>query len=119
MTDTVSEASKFLNCDIQVSNLSNCHLHQTKFTAGTLVYSLVTKSSLAFRKFPPEVRALIYGNGVSLELLVASKTDLELYWEAAKFLDTGLPLIVTKHNEGFRKAIPRKLMEKVTRISIR
>jgi hypothetical protein len=115
----VSEASKFLNCDIQDSNLSNCHLHQTKFTAGTLVYSLVTKSPLAFRRFPPEVRALIFGNGVALELPVALKTDPELYWEAAKFLDTGLPLIVSKHNEGFRKAIPRSLMEKVTRISIR
>jgi hypothetical protein len=115
----VSEASKFLNCDIQDSNLSNCHLHQTKFTASTLVYSLVTKSPLAFRRFPPEVRALIFGNGVALELPVALKTDPELYWEAAKFLDTGLPLIVSKHNEGFRKAIPRSLMEKVTRISIR
>jgi hypothetical protein len=62
---------------------------------------------------------LIFGNGVALELPVALKTDPELYWEAAKFLDTGLPLIVSKHNEGFRKAIPRSLMEKVARISIR
>jgi uncharacterized protein YjbI with pentapeptide repeats len=78
ITNAGSEASKFLNCDIQDSNLSNYHLHQIKFTAGTLVYSQVTKSPLTFRRFPPEVRALIFGNGVSLQLLVALKTDPEL-----------------------------------------
>jgi uncharacterized protein YjbI with pentapeptide repeats len=119
VTDALSEASKFLNCDVKDSNLSNCHLHQTKFTAGTLVYSLVTKSPLAFRKFPAEVRAMIFSNGVSLELLVALKADPELYWEAVGFLDTGLPLVISKQNREFTKAILRALLEKVKKVSIR
>jgi hypothetical protein len=44
--------------------------------------------------------------------------DPELYWEAEKFLDPSLPLVISKQNEKFRKAIPKALIEKVKLVSI-
>jgi hypothetical protein len=70
------------------SSLTDSWLHQTKITNCSMDNCSVTYSPLAFRRFLPEIRAMIFSRCVSFRnfktpvLLVALRCHPELYQEA-------------------------------------
>ena len=98
---TISDSSLYKcnlrDCVIKDSDIEDCTAHETKFVRCGIKKSVSTKSPLALRKFPPEIRVNILEysmfadhrwNGLrdleygSPAVLVALRPDPDLYAEA-------------------------------------
>jgi hypothetical protein len=78
---------QLFNCTVFDSNLLESELHETKIMGCSLKSCKSTASPLAFRKFPPEIREMIFQrcigfNGNTPPLFIALRGDQELYKEA-------------------------------------
>jgi hypothetical protein len=111
----------FLNCDIEISNLSCCSVAECKFSSMSTEDCDITTAPLAFRKFPPEIRAAIFKEAPTVQLMVALRADTELYHEAMPIFSKSIPLIITaeNQNEVYIKSLPVSTLENVQSVSVR
>jgi hypothetical protein len=93
-TSTISD-STLDSCTVFNSTFEACcaidsKIHECKFAKLKITRCAVSTSPLAFRKFPPEIREMIFKGCLEVVdrktpiLLVALRGDLELYQEAIK-----------------------------------
>jgi uncharacterized protein YjbI with pentapeptide repeats len=78
---------RLINCVVRDSSFVDSKLHETNTANSDFLRTTNTRSRLAFRKFPPEVREMIfrrclYFGGKTPSLLIALRGDPELYREA-------------------------------------
>jgi uncharacterized protein YjbI with pentapeptide repeats len=79
------------NCTIDDSSLVNSKLHETKIVNCSMDNCSMTSSTSVFRKFSPEIRAMIFARCIHFNknktpaLLIALRGDKELYREAIHF----------------------------------
>ncbi|KAL2074850.1 hypothetical protein VTL71DRAFT_8629 [Oculimacula yallundae] len=79
---------KLSKCAVTNCNLVSTALHESKFASSSVERCKITTSPLALRKFPPELRILIFERCIDFEdritpsILSALRGDPELYSEA-------------------------------------
>jgi hypothetical protein len=116
----------FSNCQIKSSRVRRSTLHETGFDDLYGQKFTFTFSPLAFRKFPPAVRSLIFTHvlagaadergwaGEAPALIVALRTEPELYREAMDVMYKYQPLNVSY----LPKYIPESLYRNVQKLTL-
>jgi uncharacterized protein YjbI with pentapeptide repeats len=96
-----------LNSSVKSSELVDTILHESDFEKSKLTGCNITRSPLAFRRFPPELIPEIFKYCVELEdgkvpaLLAALRTEREFYLEAV-YLFSKLNFYVLNENTMWR-----------------
>jgi hypothetical protein len=105
----------------EISNLSRCSVAECKFSSMSTEDCDITTSPLAFRKFPPEIRAAIFKEAPTVQLMAALRADTELYHDAMPILSKSIPLIITAEdrNAEYIKSLPVSALENVQSVSVR
>jgi hypothetical protein len=76
-----------------------------------------------FRKFPPEVREIIFDEAIEWDgktpaLIVALRGDPVLYFEALEVLSKSNVFIMSKKNEETRRSMPSSVYKNIQRLWI-
>jgi uncharacterized protein YjbI with pentapeptide repeats len=76
------------NCTVVSSSLLDSKLHETKIANCSMDNCTMTSSPLALRRFPPEIRAMIFNGCIHFAdhktpaIIIALRGDKEMYEEA-------------------------------------
>jgi hypothetical protein len=90
ISDSTLKKCKLFNCIIRDCSLTEYEVHETKIHSSSMDGCIVTTSPLALRKFPPEIREMIFQRCIdtrdnkSPSIIIALRGDKELYREAIK-----------------------------------
>ncbi|CZR54703.1 uncharacterized protein PAC_04587 [Phialocephala subalpina] len=94
---TISECEldncKLFNCTVQKSTLAASSLHECRTSSSSMEKCQMTSSPLAFRRFPPELREMIFQGRITNitnnrrrmpKILIALRCDPEMYQETLR-----------------------------------
>ncbi|KAH7418574.1 hypothetical protein BKA64DRAFT_203685 [Cadophora sp. MPI-SDFR-AT-0126] len=118
------QESQFNVCDLQNAKCANSELHQCSGLSQTAMSACqVTFSPLALRRFPPELRSLIFENiiewtGKTPDLIKALRGDEELYCESLDVLCKVSTFGISCRNIQNVASMPAHAMENVRRLEI-
>ena len=88
LSNCTISTSTIKDCTLSNCNITNSTLHESPFVKSKLSGCQVTTSPLALRRFPTELRDMIFKDCLQIEegkspaLLIALRGDKELYEEA-------------------------------------
>jgi hypothetical protein len=119
----VVHSSDIINSTIARSGLYTSALHKCKLTNNTIRDSEITTSPLALRRFPPEIRQVIFrealgGMVYTPELIIALRGDPQLYFEALEVLGKTCFFRVSEWNVESRKSMSLGTYETIQNLSL-
>ncbi|KAF8849578.1 hypothetical protein BDZ45DRAFT_680434 [Acephala macrosclerotiorum] len=93
ISDCTVDNCKLFNCTIQKSSLLTSRIHECKTISSSMSHCQTTSSPLAFRRFPAEIREMIFQGCITNatnshkrtpKILIALRCDPEIYQEALR-----------------------------------
>jgi hypothetical protein len=109
----------FSNCKLEGSEVARGLFEGCKLISTSTKNCRVISHPLAFRKFPPEVRTMIFKAAPSIQLMKALRVDSKLYDEAMPFFYENIPLVIARYNEIYRNSLPKALLKNIQSVSVR
>jgi uncharacterized protein YjbI with pentapeptide repeats len=119
----VVHSCDIINTTVARSGLSKSALYECKLINNSIRDSEVTTSPLAFRKFPTEVRQIIFrealeGMVYTSELIVALRGDPQLYFEILEVLGKTCFFKISPRNEESRKSMALDVYKNIQNLSL-
>ncbi|KAE9378850.1 hypothetical protein N431DRAFT_396722 [Stipitochalara longipes BDJ] len=115
---------RLTNSTVVSSSLVDSKLHETPIANCSMDNCTMTSSPLAFRKFPPEIRSMIFAGCIDFNhrktpvVLVALRSDKEIYEEAIQiFYKLNWFRVKLQNLSGFG-SMSRKALESIQNFSL-
>ncbi|TVY83822.1 hypothetical protein LSUE1_G001328 [Lachnellula suecica] len=111
--------STWISCGIHESKLHECEVVDGVLTESVIV----SKSAMELRKFPSEIRKIIFSNivatnGVKTSMIAALRPDLLLYGEILESLFQEHFFILSPHNQDDWISISPSVLKRLTKLAI-
>jgi uncharacterized protein YjbI with pentapeptide repeats len=130
-TSTISEDCSFEKCNMVNSTINGCtavdsDIHESTFTKVKMNRCKITTSPLALRRFPPEIRAMIFRYCTPWSsmmrktpyVLDAIRGDSELYQEALRAFYKQNWFLLDFKNFSRTELMPKNVAENINKLCI-
>jgi hypothetical protein len=106
------------DCDVHGSRRVNCDVNSTNGSPGS------GKESTSFRRFPVEIRNMIYSNIIATEgpttnLIAALRPDFLLYNEILEVLFREHTFVFSEQNHKTIASLPEDIRKRVTKVDLK
>lgn len=108
-----------LNCQIENTSIEKSEIREAILVESSTTDCEITSSPLTLRRFPVEIRALIYKDVINTNLLAALRCDSTLYPQAIEMFRKRFPIIIRPGTAEYQSTIPAVLIQKIDRVTIR